>query len=95
MALRWGICSTGKISHDFSSCLKSMSTDEHQVKFCVIYLLLSHVHCFTLIFYIFVEDCIGAVMGSMLDSIAVDYGFELRSSKTKDYKIGICYFMYY
>lgn len=61
----------------------------------MIYLLLSHVHCFILIFYIFVEDCIGAVMGSMLDSIAVDYRFELRSGKSKDYKIDICYFTYY
>lgn len=63
-----------------------MSTDEHQVKSLKLYLL---------IFYIFVEDCIGAVMGSMLEWIAVDYGFELRSGKTKDYKIDIYYFMYY
>ena len=32
------------------------------------------------------------VMVSMLASSAVDHGFELRSSQTKDYNIGICCF---
>ena len=31
MALRWGICSTGKISHDFVVGLKSLPETEHQV----------------------------------------------------------------
>ena len=33
---------------------------------------------------------IGGVMVSVLTSIAVDRGFEPRSSQTKDYKIDIC-----
>jgi hypothetical protein len=37
-------------------------------------------------------DCIGGVMVSMLDSSAVDHGFEPRSGQTKDNKIGICCF---
>ena len=32
------------------------------------------------------------VMGSVLASSAVDRGFELRSDKTKDYKIDFCCF---
>jgi hypothetical protein len=35
---------------------------------------------------------IGGVMVSMLDSSAVDRGFEPRSGQTKDYNIGICCF---
>jgi hypothetical protein len=35
---------------------------------------------------------IGGVMAGMLASRAVDLGVEPRSSQTKDYKIGICYF---
>ena len=35
---------------------------------------------------------IGGVMDSVLTSSAVDRGFEPRSGKTKDYKIGICCF---
>jgi predicted dehydrogenase len=31
MALRWGICSAGKISHDFVVGLKSLPETEHQV----------------------------------------------------------------
>lgn len=31
MATRWGICSTGKISHDFTVALKSLPTKDHQV----------------------------------------------------------------
>ncbi|XP_052096737.1 trans-1,2-dihydrobenzene-1,2-diol dehydrogenase-like isoform X2 [Mytilus californianus] len=31
MALKWGICSTGKICNDFCSCLKSMSAQDHQI----------------------------------------------------------------
>ena len=34
----------------------------------------------------------GGVMVSVLASSAVDSGFESRSSQTKDYKIGICWF---
>ena len=34
-------------------------------------------------------ECIGSVMDDMLASSVVDLGFELRSSQTKDYKIGI------
>ena len=37
-------------------------------------------------------DHIGGIMVSMLASIAVDRGFEPRSGKTKDNKIGICCF---
>ena len=37
-------------------------------------------------------NCIGGVMVSVLDSSAVDRGFELRSIQTKDYKICICCF---
>jgi hypothetical protein len=33
---------------------------------------------------------IGGVMVSVLTSSAVDRGFEPRSDKTKDYKIGMC-----
>ena len=35
---------------------------------------------------------IGGVMVKVLDSSAVDRGFEPRSGQTKDYKIGICCF---
>ena len=35
---------------------------------------------------------IGGIMVSMLASSGVDCGFEPRSSQTKDYKTGICYF---
>ena len=35
---------------------------------------------------------IGGIMLSVLTSGVVDRGFEPRSGKTKDYKIGICYF---
>ncbi len=31
MAIRWGICSAGKISHDFVVGLKSLPESEHQV----------------------------------------------------------------
>lgn len=31
MATRWGIISAGRISHDFVTCLRSMSRDEHQI----------------------------------------------------------------
>lgn len=31
MALRWGICSAGKISHDFTVALKSLPQEDHQV----------------------------------------------------------------
>ena len=31
MATRWGICSAGKISHDFVVALKSLQETEHQV----------------------------------------------------------------
>ncbi len=31
MAIRWGICSAGKISHDFVVGLKSLPDSEHQV----------------------------------------------------------------
>lgn len=31
MATRWGICSAGKISHDFCVALKSLPSEEHQV----------------------------------------------------------------
>ncbi|XP_058485335.1 trans-1,2-dihydrobenzene-1,2-diol dehydrogenase [Solea solea] len=31
MATRWGICGAGKISHDFTVALKTLSTEEHQV----------------------------------------------------------------
>ena len=31
MALRWGICAAGKISHDFVVGLKSLPESEHQV----------------------------------------------------------------
>jgi hypothetical protein len=37
-------------------------------------------------------DRIGGVMVSVLALIAVDHGFETRSGKTKEYKIGICCF---
>jgi hypothetical protein len=40
----------------------------------------------------FLWNCIGGVMYSALASSAVDHGFESRSGKTKDYKIGICCF---
>ena len=35
---------------------------------------------------------IGDVMVSVFTSSAVDSGFEIRSSQSKDYKIGICCF---
>ena len=35
---------------------------------------------------------IGGVMVSVLDSSAINRGFELRSGQTKEYKIGICCF---
>ncbi|XP_035991918.1 trans-1,2-dihydrobenzene-1,2-diol dehydrogenase-like [Fundulus heteroclitus] len=31
MATRWGICSAGKISHDFTVALKTLPAEEHQV----------------------------------------------------------------
>ncbi|XP_017279094.2 trans-1,2-dihydrobenzene-1,2-diol dehydrogenase [Kryptolebias marmoratus] len=31
MATRWGICSAGKISHDFSVALKTLPAEDHQV----------------------------------------------------------------
>ncbi|KAG7481740.1 hypothetical protein JOB18_003780 [Solea senegalensis] len=31
MATRWGICGAGKISHDFTVALKTLSAEEHQV----------------------------------------------------------------
>uniref|UniRef100_A0A8D3A7F1 Trans-1,2-dihydrobenzene-1,2-diol dehydrogenase n=1 Tax=Scophthalmus maximus TaxID=52904 RepID=A0A8D3A7F1_SCOMX len=31
MATRWGICSAGKISHDFTVALKSLPAEDHQV----------------------------------------------------------------
>ncbi|XP_055030031.1 trans-1,2-dihydrobenzene-1,2-diol dehydrogenase [Misgurnus anguillicaudatus] len=31
MVLRWGICSAGKISHDFTVALKTLSPEHHQV----------------------------------------------------------------
>ena len=34
--------------------------------------------------------CISGIIVSVLASSAVDCGFEPRSGKTKDYKIGIC-----
>ena len=34
----------------------------------------------------------GGVMVSMIDSSAVDRGFESRSGQTKDYIIGLCCF---
>jgi hypothetical protein len=37
-------------------------------------------------------NLIGGVMVSVFASSAVDRGFELRSGRTKDYKIGICCF---
>ena len=35
---------------------------------------------------------IGGAMVSVIDSIAVDRGFDPRSGQIKDYKIGICCF---
>ena len=35
-------------------------------------------------------NCIGGVVVSELVSNAVDFGIELRSGKTEDYKLGIC-----
>uniref|UniRef100_A0A673G8Z8 Trans-1,2-dihydrobenzene-1,2-diol dehydrogenase n=1 Tax=Sinocyclocheilus rhinocerous TaxID=307959 RepID=A0A673G8Z8_9TELE len=32
MAIRWGICSAGKISHDFTVALKTLPAENHQVK---------------------------------------------------------------
>ena len=37
-------------------------------------------------------NCSGAVMVSVLDSNAVDRGFDSQSDKTKDYEIGMCCF---
>ena len=37
-------------------------------------------------------NCIGGAMVIVLDSIAVDRGFDPRSGQIKDYKIGICCF---
>ena len=37
-------------------------------------------------------DRIGGVMVSVLDSSAINRGFELRSGQTKEYKIGTCCF---
>ncbi|XP_047436430.1 trans-1,2-dihydrobenzene-1,2-diol dehydrogenase-like [Mugil cephalus] len=31
MATRWGICSAGKISHDFTVALKTLPTEDHQI----------------------------------------------------------------
>ena len=31
MATRWGICSAGKISHDFTVALKSLPDSDHKV----------------------------------------------------------------
>lgn len=31
MVVRWAICSAGKISHDFTVAIKSLSADHHQV----------------------------------------------------------------
>lgn len=31
MALKWGIVSAGKISHDFASALKTLPTENHQI----------------------------------------------------------------
>lgn len=31
MATRWGICSAGKISHDFTVALKTLPAEDHQV----------------------------------------------------------------
>ena len=40
----------------------------------------------------FIPNHIGGIMVSMFASNAVDSGFQPRSGKTKDYKIGTCYF---
>jgi hypothetical protein len=37
-----------------------------------------------------IRNRIGGAMVSMLSSSAVDRGFEPRSGRTKEYKIGIC-----
>lgn len=39
MATRWGICSVGKISHDFSAALHTLVPEDHKVS-CNIYLIL-------------------------------------------------------
>ena len=39
-----------------------------------------------------VVNRIDGVMGSVLDSSAVDHRFELHSGHIKDYRIGICCF---
>ena len=39
-----------------------------------------------------INNRIDGVMISMLDSSALDTGFESRLGQTKDYKIGICCF---
>jgi len=31
MATRWGICSSGRISHDFTVALKTLPPEDHQV----------------------------------------------------------------
>ena len=33
MALRWGICSTGRICSDFCSAVKTLPEDEHTVRY--------------------------------------------------------------
>lgn len=32
--LKWGICSSGKISNDFVRCLNILPKTEHEVRFC-------------------------------------------------------------
>ena len=39
--------------------------------------------------YMYLVNCIGCVMVSVLDLSAVDLGFETRLGQTNDYKIGI------
>lgn len=39
MATRWGICSVGKISHDFSAALRTLVPEDHKVS-CNIHFIL-------------------------------------------------------
>lgn len=42
MATRWGICSVGKISHDFSAALRTLVPEDHKVSsniYLMVYLL--------------------------------------------------------
>ena len=43
--------------------------------------------------YAYCQNGISGVMVSVLASSAVDRGFEPRSSQTKEYRIGMCFFI--